>query len=52
LRTSESGITVEDNAAYTMFSYFIAKIIQKKELNFYIPISKVIKIEKILNYLG
>jgi len=41
LRTAESGITPEENVAYTMFSLLMVKAILKYNLNFYIPISKV-----------
>jgi len=41
LRTIEAQLTAEECTAFAMFSYFIAEMIIKKELNFYIPISKV-----------
>jgi len=41
LRTPENQLTTEENVAFAMFSYFIAAMIQKKNYNFYIPISKV-----------
>jgi len=41
LRTLEAQLTTEENVAYSMFSFFVAKMIVKKEYNFYIPISKV-----------
>lgn len=41
LRTPEGQLTADENAAYTMFSYFVAQMIMKKEYNFYIPMSKV-----------
>jgi len=41
LRTPEGQLTADENTAYTMFAYFVAQMIMKKELNFYIPMSKV-----------
>jgi len=41
LRTVEAQLTAEECTAFAMFSYFVAEMIVKKELNFYIPISKV-----------
>jgi len=44
LRTPEGQLTADENAAYTMFSYFVAQMIMKKEYNFYIPMSKVLRL--------